>query len=195
VDPRIARLRRKLAQSPFNPHRSHSFGEEHHRLRPGPPLTEKKISAFEAEQSIDLPDALRQFLLHVAGSGAAPFYGLIPLEDGSLYTMESRGYPGSPRGFVRARRGAAEGDLFLHIITMGCTDMCLIAVTGPLTGRVLIGNAEGHWGPNVSSAPDFLAWYERWLDHMNAGKDNRALELTSPPLRSHPQRHRLVPVI
>ncbi|MGW0816559.1 hypothetical protein ACWD00_25435 [Streptomyces viridiviolaceus] len=26
-----------------------------------------------------------------------------------------------------------------------------------------------------SSAPDFLAWYERWLDHMVAGLDNRAL--------------------
>lgn len=56
---------------------------------------------------------------------------------------------------------------------------------------MLIGNADGFWGPNVSSAPDFLAWYERWLDHMAAGLDNRALELTSPRLHAHPNRYRL----
>ncbi|MFE7647863.1 hypothetical protein [Streptomyces phaeoluteigriseus] len=60
---------------------------------------------------------------------------------------------------------------------------------------MLIGNADGCWGPNVSSAPDFLAWYERWLDHMAAGQDNRALELTSPRLRAHRNRHLLAPEI
>ncbi|MGW0615528.1 hypothetical protein [Streptomyces sp. NPDC002788] len=68
-------------------------------------------------------------------------------------------------------------------------------MSGPLAGRVLTGNSDGHWGPDVSSAADFLDWYERWLDHMNAGRDNRALGLTSPGLRSHPHRHRLAPKI
>ncbi|MER6022365.1 SMI1/KNR4 family protein, partial [Streptomyces anulatus] len=77
----------------------------------------------------------------------------------------------------------------------GCTDVCVIAVTGPLTGRVLIGNSDGFWGPNVSSATDFLDWYERRLNHMSAGRDNRALELTSPQLRAHPSRHRPAPNI
>lgn len=63
---------------------------------------------------------------------------------------------------------------------MGCSDLCLIAVTGPLAGRVVTGNADGFRPPNVSSARDFLSWYERWLNHMQAGKDNRALGLTSP---------------
>ncbi|WP_323179099.1 hypothetical protein [Streptomyces sp. NBC_00320] len=75
---------------------------------------------------------------------------------------------------------ALEGDLFLHIVEMGCSDLCLIAVTGPLAGRVVTGNADGFRPPNVSSARDFLSWYERWLNHMQAGKDNRALGLTSP---------------
>ncbi|MFC4883959.1 hypothetical protein ACFPK5_01975 [Streptomyces beijiangensis] len=66
-----------------------------------------------------------------------------------------------------------------------------MGVTGPLAGRMLHGNAAGFWGPDVSSAPDFLAWYERWLDHLAAGKDNRALELTSPQLGAYPDRHRL----
>jgi hypothetical protein len=36
---------------------------------------------------------------------------------------------------------------------------------------------------------------ERWLNHMGAGRDNRALERTSPQLRTHPDRHRMTPKI
>ncbi|MFF9853357.1 SMI1/KNR4 family protein [Streptomyces litmocidini] len=62
--------------------------------------------------------------------------------------------------------------------------------TDPLTGRVPTGNADGFWGPNVSSAPDFLAWYERRLDHMAAGRDERALQLTSPRLHARTHHYR-----
>lgn len=195
MDPRIPRLRRKLAAIPFQPLRSHSFGEEQHEFRLGPKLAEARVAAFEAEHAIALPDAYRQFLTHIGGSGAAPFYGLMPLERCSVLVMNPRGEPGTPRGFDGAEPGAHERDLFLHVIEMGCTDVCVIAVTGPLTGRVLIGNGDGFWGPNVSSATDFLDWYERWLNHMSAGRDNRALELTSPQLRAHPDRHRMAPKI
>ncbi|MER5430216.1 hypothetical protein [Streptomyces sp. NPDC002588] len=75
---------------------------------------------------------------------------------------------------------ALQGDLFLHVIETGCSVLCLIGVTGPLVGRVVTGNADGFWPPNVSSAQDFLSWYERWLNHMREGKDNAALGLTSP---------------
>ncbi|WP_077797091.1 SMI1/KNR4 family protein [Streptomyces sp. JHA26] len=195
MDPRIPRVRRKLAAIPFRPLRSHSFGEEKHEFRLGPKLTEARVAAFEAEHDIALPDAYRQFLTHIGGSGAAPFYGLMPLERCSLLVMNPRGEPGTPRGFSGTGPGPRERDLFLHVIEMGCTDVCVIAVTGPLAGRVLIGNGDGFWGPNVSSATDFLDRYERWLDHMGAGRDNRALELTSPRLRAHPDRYRMAPKI
>ncbi|WP_328400203.1 hypothetical protein [Streptomyces sp. NBC_00390] len=123
----------------------------------------------------------------VIGCGASPYYGLIPLQECTLFTMNPKdtaaGPVGRPRGFSRAYRPTRRGDLFLHVVERGCSDLARIGVTGPLTGRMLIGNADGFWGPNVSSAPDFLAWYERWLDHMGAGRDNRALALTSPPFR------------
>ncbi|GGU94003.1 hypothetical protein GCM10010182_07370 [Actinomadura cremea] len=190
MDHRISRVRRKLASLAYQPQRSHSFGEERHKFQLGPRISKRRIAAFEAEHAMKLPAAYRQFLLYLGGTGAAPFYGLMPLERCSLRTMSPPGSAGTTRGFGLAGR-ADEGDLFLQIIEMGCTDACLIAVTGPLTGRVLIGDLEGHWGPNVSSASDFLSWYERWLDHMHAGRDNRALELTSPRLRTHPARHRM----
>ncbi|MET9122281.1 hypothetical protein [Streptomyces sp. NPDC004528] len=63
---------------------------------------------------------------------------------------------------------------------MGCSDLCLIGRTGLLAGRMVTGNADGFWPPNVSLAQDFLSWYERWLDHMRDGKDNAALGLSSP---------------
>ncbi|MEU0690581.1 SMI1/KNR4 family protein [Streptomyces uncialis] len=195
MDLRIPRLRRKLAAIPFQPLRSHSFGEERHRFSCGPRLSEARVAAFETEHAIVLPEAYRQWLTGIGGSGAAPFYGLVPLERCALLVMNPRGRPGAPRGFTGAGPGAPEGDLFLHIVEMGCTDVCVLGVTGPLTGRVLTGNADGYWGPNVSSAADFLDWYGRWLTHMGAGRDNRALELTSPRLRAHPNRHRMAPEI
>ena len=192
MDPRMPRVRRKLAGAPFQPLRSHSFGEEHHRFHLGPRLTEARIVEFESEYAIALPGPYRQFLLHVGGSGAGPFYGLKPLERCTLLVMQPSSGPGVPRGFDGADP-SEEGDLFLHIVETGCTDVRVLALTGPLTGRVVIGNGDGYWGPDVSSAGDFLAWYGRWLDHMTGGLDNRALELTSPQLRSHPDRHRLAP--
>jgi hypothetical protein len=98
--------------------------------------------------------------------------------------MNPMGEPDAPRGFTKADPLRPHGDLFLDIIEAGCSDVVLLGITGPLTGRVLTGNGDGFWGPNVSSATDFLAWYERWLDHMAAGKDNQALELTSSGLRA-----------
>lgn len=73
VDPRIPRLSHKLASTPYQPLRSHSFGEEKHQFHLGQPLAAARIAAFEAEQHIDLPVAFRQFLLHAGGSGAALF--------------------------------------------------------------------------------------------------------------------------
>lgn len=142
-----------------------------------------------------MPPPYRDFLTHVGGSGASPYYGLIPLERCGLFTMAPAAAADGPRGFHRACRPTRAGDLFLHVIERGCSDLTLIGVTGPLTGRVIIGNADGFWGPNVSSAADFLAWYERWLDQMAAGRDNRALELTSPRLRCHPHEYRLAPTL
>ncbi|MFB6822872.1 SMI1/KNR4 family protein [Streptomyces virginiae] len=152
---------------------------------------------------VELPQPYRDFLIGMGGSGASPYYGLIPLEDCALFTM-NRAAPDTDtdtdtgtgtRGFTRARRPTRDGHLFLSVIECGCSDLALVVVTGPLTGRVLIGNTDGFWGPNVSSAPDFLAWYERWLDHMAAGRDNRVLSLTSPRLHAHPQAYRMAPKV
>ncbi|MEU9804104.1 hypothetical protein [Streptomyces sp. NPDC051000] len=47
-------------------------------------------------------------------------------------------------------------------------------------GRMVTGYADGFRRPNVSSAHDFLSRYERRLNPLGDGKDNKALGLTSP---------------
>ncbi len=188
MDVRIARIRRKLAKVPYAAPRSYSFGEEKHVFRLDPPLPDAKVAEFEAEHRIELPEPYRTFLTALGGGGASPFYGLLPLPSFRLFTMDPQGEPGRPRGFTFAAGPPHRGDLFLHIIEAGCSDLVLVGITGPLAGRVVTGNADGFWGPDVSSATDFLAWYERWLDHMLDGRDNRALELTSPALRAPADR-------
>ncbi|MFE5590318.1 SMI1/KNR4 family protein [Streptomyces sp. NPDC056549] len=186
MDSRTTRIRSKLAKAPYLARGSHSVGAERHRFRLGPRAGTDRLDAFERAHHIALPSAYRQFLVELGGSGAGPFYGLLPLEDCRLFTMDRQPSDGTPRGFHHVHHpDALAGDRFLHIVEMGCTDLCLIGVTGPLTGRMVIGNADGFWHPNVSSAHDFLGWYERWLNHMRHGKDNRALGLTSPWTVAH----------
>lgn len=181
MDSRTSRIRSKLAKAPYQARRSHSMGAERHQFRLGPRIGSAQADAFEREHRIALPSAYREFLVELGGSGAGPFYGLLPLDDCRLFTMDRQPPDGTPRGFHHVDHPEAQqGDRFLHIVEMGCTDLCLIGVTGPLTGRVVTGNADGFWQANVSSAQDFLSWYERWLNHMRDGKDNPALGLTSP---------------
>ncbi|MFE7512270.1 SMI1/KNR4 family protein [Streptomyces sp. NPDC057540] len=162
------------------------MGAEHHGFRLGPRVGPDRLDAFEREHRIVLPSAYRQFLVELGGSGAGPFYGLLPLERWRLYTMDRQLPDYTPRGFHHVHHpDALGGDRFLNVVEMGCSDLCLVGVTGPLTGRVITGNSSGFLRPNVSSAPDFLSWYERWLDHMRDGKDNRALGLTSPATVAH----------
>jgi hypothetical protein len=182
MDSRTARIRSKLAKVPYQALRSHSMGAESHRFRLGPRVGSAQADAFEREHRIALPSAYREFLVGLGGSGAGPFHGLLPLAECRLFTMDRQPPDGSPRGFHHVDHpDALRGDRFLHIVEMGCSDLCLIGVTGPLTGRMVTGNADGFRQPNLSSARDFLSWYERWLDQMRDGKDNPALGLTSPP--------------
>ncbi|MGV9351579.1 SMI1/KNR4 family protein [Streptomyces spiralis] len=191
MDPRLPHLRRKLAQIPFSPLRSHSFGEEKHRFQLGPTISPATLDAFETDHGVVLPAPYRDFLTSLGATGAAPFYGLLPLSRCEVFTIDPKGPDdGAPRGFTAVEDLARPGDRFLHIIEAGCSDVVLLGLTGPLTGRILTGNSDGFWGPYLSPAPDFIAWYELWLDEMAAGYDNRALELTSPASRNAERRRR-----
>jgi hypothetical protein len=84
MDSRIARIRRKLAKVPYLPCRSYSFGEEKHGFRLDPPISNAEASRFEVKHSVALPQPYRTFLTTLGGSGAAPFYGLLSLNQARL---------------------------------------------------------------------------------------------------------------
>lgn len=57
----------------------HSVCAERHQFRLGPRISASEAGAFEAEHRLVLPAAYRAFLIELGGSGAGPFYGLLPL--------------------------------------------------------------------------------------------------------------------
>jgi hypothetical protein len=57
----------------------------------------------------------------------------------------------------------------LTVVYRGCSDYTLLVITGAGRGRLVEVNAEGHFAPRFHSDPDFIAWYERWLDFVLTG--------------------------
>ncbi|MFE2634883.1 HEAT repeat domain-containing protein [Streptomyces scopuliridis] len=116
--------------------------------------------------------------------GAGPAYGLLTLAD--TYDTVSDSFAGhllEPSPFVPDTL-YAEGwwDGFwgpddrpdplqgtLAMVHHGCTGYTQLVVTGPGRGRIVNVDLNGVPAPYVLEDPDFLSWYERWLDELLAG--------------------------
>jgi hypothetical protein len=109
MDSRIPRIRSKLAKMPYQAQRSHSACGERHQFRLGPRISSAEADAFEAEHHIVLPAGYRAFLIELGGSGASPFYGLLPLDECRLFTGFLRGCPGLQAGEESDSCGAGQG--------------------------------------------------------------------------------------
>ena len=55
------------------------FGANGHTFVVNATLSEAKISAFETQHRISLPNDYREFLLRIGNGGAGPYYGIFPL--------------------------------------------------------------------------------------------------------------------
>jgi hypothetical protein len=53
----------------------------------------------------------------------------------------------------------------------GCTSCTLLIVSGPARGRLVSIDYNGIPAPYLLEDPDFLSWYERWLNELAAGYD------------------------
>jgi HEAT repeat protein len=182
---RVLRILEKLGQ--VRARGLSCFGSDSHQFRLNAPATEADLQAFEADHHVRLPADYRAFLLYAGNGGpgyggAGPYYGLYPLDHWDGFTsgvvddapadLLSRPCPLHPdltaddweRGF--APESPYQGTMSLG--TMGCSGMMQMVVTGPFAGRVVYVDADGH-PPYMVHEPDFLAWYERWLDELLAG--------------------------
>ena len=180
----IERIRQKLRTVPERRGRSHSFGEEKHGFRLNPPLSEWQVRDFEDRHGIRLPEGYRLFLLHLGDGGAGPYYGLHPLSRAlDLADEPTEGdlarpcplVPGMPREDGLA--GAAR--LLGGVSASGGRSRSSTRVA-PITrcwwspGRLGAGSCnvdEDLQPPHFPDDPDFLSWYERWLDEMALGYD------------------------
>lgn len=155
------------------------------RVKHGPPLPEKALRAWEKTHRVRLPEEYRQFLLVVGDGGD----GLWPLrrED---FAAKDTGEAERARGAEVRRRlrhpfpllEAWEGppsDLSwadderveetyrplergaLELRDDGCAHLWWLIISGPAAGQVWRVSWPEALGP---AAPDFLTWYEAWLD-------------------------------
>jgi hypothetical protein len=131
-----------------------------------------------------------------SGSAAGPFYGIYPFGTGlddiptdtsgaalakpcvvsPRMSEEDWALLASGLGFdsdlADKAYEAAVCTLFgglLPIGTQGCTYIHCLVVNGPLAGRVVNVDLEYSRPPVFAHEPDFLAWYERWLDEVISG--------------------------
>jgi HEAT repeat protein len=159
------------------------FGSESHGFRLNAPLPEADLQAFETKHHIRLPDGYRIFLEHAGNGGAGPYYGIFPLDkwnDFAGWVPDDR-----PDDFL-ARPCPLHPDLnpapdwadrfggvspyqgTLSLGTQGCSYGMQLIVAGPYVGRVVYVDGDGN-PPYVVREPDFLSWYERWLDELLQG--------------------------
>lgn len=169
MDDRIARIQVKLAALP-----------PAEKAVLGPVLTEQQVSDFEELHGIRMPEELRQFVTRIGHSGYGPTYGLLPMErwvsgaagvNGNL----AEPFPFAPEVHIAECSSGGKGGAAptfpgtIAVVYRGCSDFTLLVVSGPGCGRLVEVNAEGFFAPHFHTDPDFLAWYERWLDFTLAG--------------------------
>ena len=163
------------------------FGSNSHHFRLNPPLALNEIEEFEARHHIRLPEDYRAFLTEAGNGGAGPYYGIFPLSkwadfldwvlDERPEDILSRTCPLRPtisrtENWADPFNDASPYQGTIAIGTQGCTYEVLLVVRGPLAGKVLYVDADGQ-PPYIVWEPDFLSWYERWLDELLAGYDQQ----------------------
>ncbi|MBK8270725.1 MAG: HEAT repeat domain-containing protein [Planctomycetes bacterium] len=162
-----------------------TYQSKHHKYVLNPPLTEAAVAAFEQEHGITLPEDYRSFLTLAGNGGAGPHYGILPLSHWNDLGLENkdtllvRPSPLTPElSFDRKLNDGESVDVDLlyqgtiTIASRGCEYMCVLIITGTHRGRVvdISGGGDGYSFPDN---PDFLSWYERWLDELLEGRDLR----------------------
>jgi hypothetical protein len=179
---RLERIRGKLKQ--VQRIKPVGFGWESHRYRLNPPLKERLLTDFEQTHGVTLPTEFRRFVLEVGDGGAGPAYGLQTYRNWGQWRSEQEPNtvalicPMRPAMGDSPPLASRTSDTWhellrgtIEIVCEGCSFSIMLIVTGEYRGRVVRVDTEDDGFPYVTDDPDFLAWYERWLDHLLWGWD------------------------
>ncbi|WP_406096192.1 HEAT repeat domain-containing protein [Streptomyces sp. NBC_01013] len=184
MDDVVARIHAKLsAACPEPVPRRPAFVRAPGGRRLGSPLGEQRVAAFEAVNGVRLPAAYRTFLREIGNGGIGPDCGLLPLTRWKVRDIPEGGgrlgqpFAWDPDGCVPAewaRLCAGQTDPYAgthRVVHRGCMEMTLLVITGPARGRLLEANLGDLAAPPAfHPAPDFLRWYEDWLDGLPEGR-------------------------
>ncbi|MEV5828973.1 HEAT repeat domain-containing protein [Spirillospora sp. NPDC052242] len=152
------------------------------RLAPfGPPLPEERVAAFEDRNGVRLPDAYRRFVTTIGNGGPGPYQGLLALDpdlhDPQLAGTFPYGPDDLPTLWPRETTEWAYWDMYRGTLPVArqhdieweyhetAEPESRLVLSGPGRGRVVMVDASRDWFPPIHHpAPDFLAWYDEWLD-------------------------------
>ncbi|MEV6600742.1 HEAT repeat domain-containing protein [Actinoplanes sp. NPDC051346] len=184
MDDVVARIQAKLTAACTEPvPRPRVFVRAPGGQRLGAPLSEERLVAYETRHGIRLPRSYRTFLREIGNGGVGPDCGLLPLTRWSAHDIPTanhqleRAFALEPTDSVAAdwarlrdlRNNSYAGT---HtVVHRGCHEMTLLVISGPARGRLLDANLGDLAAPPVfHPQPDFLAWYEHWLDTLPRGE-------------------------
>lgn len=184
MDDTVARIRSKLAAACTEPvPRPRTFVRAAGGQRLGTPLSEERVVAYEAAHGARLPRSYRTFLREIGNGGIGPDYGLLPLTRWSAHDLPTAGqrlgrvFALEPTDSVAAdwaRLRDAQDSPYAGthtVVHRGCLEMTLLVISGPARGRLLDANLGDLAAPPVfHPQPDFLTWYEHWLDTLPKGR-------------------------
>ncbi len=181
IDERLERIKEKLNRVRSLP-KGDEFGVKKHRFELTQPLSEEEVKLFEETHKIKLPEDYRAFITKLGAAGAGPYYGLLPLSRWEDVTFDDphEGLLTGPCILTEnmssdwqsneLKNGREPYSGALPIVEQGCTYYNLLVLKGPFRGRVVNVDMNG-FPPHFADNPDFLSWYERWLDHWLGGVD------------------------
>lgn len=172
---RFHRIRKRIRELAEVDREHMVFGANGHEWRLGEPVPAEAIAAFEAEHHIELPDELCDWLEHVSGSGAGPYYGLLglPSDEPARELRLAEPFIGDLDDPSIAREPSRRGG-YLPLADQGCGYTSVLVLVGPRRGEVVADMREAHEGL-VPEAPSFLAWLEQWLERALAEWAEHAL--------------------
>ena len=180
----VARIRSKLAAACTEPvPRPRTFVRAPGGQRLGAPLSEERVVAYETTHGVRLPRSYRTFLREIGNGGIGPDYGLLPLTRWSAHDIPTasqqlgRVFALEPADSVAAdwaRLHDMQDNSYVGthtVVHRGCLEMTLLVISGPARGRLLDANLGDLAAPPVfHPQPDFLTWYEHWLDTLPKGE-------------------------
>ncbi|MEV4134178.1 hypothetical protein AB0J72_18650 [Dactylosporangium sp. NPDC049742] len=182
---RLAGVAERLAALACRDDLAGEYGVARHRFRLQRPAAESVVAEFETRHGVRLPEPYRRFVIEAGDGGAGPGAGLLPLADvcavdcgsgcspGHLtracpYLPGPR-YPGWSEELYEDPPGPGWMWLPGTLLVCGGQLQTRLVVTGPAHGRLVNVDSDYEIGPYVVDDPDFLCWYERWLDEVDEG--------------------------